>query len=437
MSAAMHTAGGPYDRPRCYENTRLAIIRRLMDWLVGNVERHKLVMWLYGDAGAGKSAIAQTVAEHCFQRSALLGGFFFSRNDAMHGSETSLVATLAYQAATAVSGLKDSITAAVDKDPMIFEKNLKAQVSSLLIDPINAYSNHPNFDPDSFPRIFIIDGLDECTDRGMQGHILETISTEALRCNVSLKFLVASRPEIEITTIFNSKLLQPHSMRLALSASLQASDDIRHFLNATFQEIKATHPLRRHIPDTWPPHDAVEKLVTSSSGQFIYASTVARYVSSLRHPPVGRLKVVLRLQASSSEKDLPFAELDTLYRRLFSAVDPDNFQIVLIILGLLIFKFRSHNPSFNKVNSINSVLSLEPGQLEFYLGDLMSILKWKVAGTSSVIDDEIRITHASLSDFLFDRQRSKEFHLDKGAFFAKLALIYSEHLSQIGTTSSQ
>src|SRR5437016_2866250 len=152
----MHTAGGSYDRPKCYENTRVAILQRLMDWMFGKVENDISLIWLYGDAGAGKSAIAQTLAEDCSQKSILLGDFFFSRNDARRSTEASLVATLAYQVTTAVSGLKDNIAAAVDKDPMIFEKNFKAQVSSLLIDPINAYTTHPDFDPDSFPRVFII-----------------------------------------------------------------------------------------------------------------------------------------------------------------------------------------------------------------------------------------------------------------------------------------
>lgn len=113
----MHTAGGSYDRPRCYENRRLAILRRLMDWMAGAVEEDMALTWLYGDA-----AIAQTVAERCSQRSILLGAFFLSRNDARRSTETSLVATLAYQAAAAASGLKDNISAAVDKDPMIFSR---------------------------------------------------------------------------------------------------------------------------------------------------------------------------------------------------------------------------------------------------------------------------------------------------------------------------
>jgi hypothetical protein len=108
---------------------------------------------------------------------------------------------------------------------------------------------------------------------------LEVISAEARGCCFPLKFLIASRPEIEITATFNSKALHPYSTRLDLNASVP---DIRHFLNGTFQKIKATHPLKRYIQFTWPPNETLEKLVKTASSQFIYASTVARFIAT--HP---------------------------------------------------------------------------------------------------------------------------------------------------------
>ena len=142
------------------------------------------------------------------------------------------------------------------------------------------------------------------------------------------------------------------------------------------------------------------------------------------------------MQTPASDKDLPFAELDTLYRRLFSAIDVENRQVVLKILGLLIFQPQGFNRPFSEVDLIVSVLSLEPGQIEFYLADLASILERKVGNTTDD-NDEIRITHASLSDFFLDPHRSKEFHINESAFYAELALIYSDHLTQIDTTPSQ
>jgi adenylylsulfate kinase-like enzyme len=53
-----------------------------MDWL-NDDEKTTFIIWLYGPAGAGKSAILQTIAEMCTRLQILLASFFWSRNS--HG----------------------------------------------------------------------------------------------------------------------------------------------------------------------------------------------------------------------------------------------------------------------------------------------------------------------------------------------------------------
>src|SRR4051812_2715198 len=124
VSTAMHNSGEVFDRQPCHRNTRVSILKRLMNWLVGNVDKEGLIMWLYGDAGSGKSTVAQTLAMQSFQKKYLLGSFFFSKTDHQRSTFKHLVATIAYQAATAVPALKRLISAAVEHDPLIFEKSL-------------------------------------------------------------------------------------------------------------------------------------------------------------------------------------------------------------------------------------------------------------------------------------------------------------------------
>jgi len=45
-----------YGPPKCHEHTRVAISQEIMDW-IRNVNRQTGFSWLYGPAGAGKSAI--------------------------------------------------------------------------------------------------------------------------------------------------------------------------------------------------------------------------------------------------------------------------------------------------------------------------------------------------------------------------------------------
>ena len=67
-----------------------------MDWIKDG-QKTSFLMWLYGPAGAGKSAIAQTIAEMCHRLGILVATFFWSRSAADRNDETRLVASLAYQ----------------------------------------------------------------------------------------------------------------------------------------------------------------------------------------------------------------------------------------------------------------------------------------------------------------------------------------------------
>ena len=78
---AFHNSGERFDPPKCHPNTRTHILIKIMNWTVGQVGWDGFIMWLYGPAGAGKSAIAQTIAELCHARHLLLASFFFSRTD--------------------------------------------------------------------------------------------------------------------------------------------------------------------------------------------------------------------------------------------------------------------------------------------------------------------------------------------------------------------
>ena len=437
--SATHDSGESFDRPKCLENTRVAILKRLKDWFLGEAETED-IMWLYGDAGSGKSAIAQTLAEDFAREKRLLGSFFFSRNDAQRATHNPLIATITYQAATAIPNLAEPIISTVDRDPRIFEKSLQTQLTTLIIDPLNTFRACSSQPGEIIPHFLIIDGLDECTDHRIHRHILEVLSQAVRKCHHPLKVLVASRPETEILSTFNSHVLSDVSTRLALDASeFKSNDDICFLLESTFRNIKATHPHRLFIPQAWPSNDVLGQLVRKSSGKFIFASTVAKYISSERHNPVERLKIILGLKPPSSDNDLPFAELDALYMHIFSTFPKENLDTMLFILGLLILQhpplthsWRGPLP-FTQVWSIRTFLSLEPGDLEILLRDISSILKFHDWATNY----NIWITHASVTDFLLDPRRSKEFHINQPNFYTQMVRNCLRHLTAVSDSASQ
>jgi len=109
-----------------------------MNWILGLGEddQHAVILWFYGPAGAGKSAIAHNIAERCDLEGLLLASFFFSRSDSRRNNSKSLFTTIAYQIAINIPGTREKIVAAIERDPLILTRSLEAQVAALIVEPL-------------------------------------------------------------------------------------------------------------------------------------------------------------------------------------------------------------------------------------------------------------------------------------------------------------
>jgi hypothetical protein len=89
---ATHDSADNYAQPRCHPETCTEMLEKLYNWCIRSEwpegsegESEELdseqcpVLWLYGPAGAGKSAIMRTLAEQLATSGQLGGSFFFKR----------------------------------------------------------------------------------------------------------------------------------------------------------------------------------------------------------------------------------------------------------------------------------------------------------------------------------------------------------------------
>ncbi|KAF8152372.1 hypothetical protein B0H34DRAFT_800822 [Crassisporium funariophilum] len=410
-SGAFHDSGERFDAPKCHPGTREAVLKEIMRW-VEEASDSVGILWLYGPAGAGKSAIAQNIAELCSKFGLLLGTFFFSRIAPLRKDETRLIASIAYQLAISVPETREFINKAVEKDPSIFERSLEAQMETLVVRPLEqALESEPAFAA-PWPKLIIIDGLDDCHGLIIQRKIIEVLSSALDR--VPLLLFIATRPEPHIRNAFNVIGQSSPSYHIVLDDTYHPDSDIRAFLLSRFQGIKDNHPLNAYIPSAWPSADVIDALVRKSSGQFIYASTVMKFLDSHDHRPTKRLNIVLGL--SPPGEDIPYKELDTLYIHIFSSVK--RISGTLRILGVLVFNAGGTphmTPEF-----IESFLSLEPGEVHLSLFDMHSIV-YIPSPLGSIPPFSIRILHASLDEFLVDKKRSGIFYLDTGTVHEDMA----------------
>jgi len=182
--------------------------------------------------------------------------------------------------------------------------------------------------------------------------------------------------------------------------------------------------MKRHLDHSWPSDDVLESLVKKSSGQFIYASTVVKYISSIRHQPADRLNIILGIRPPRHVREMPFGELDALYTHIFTSAE--DREAVLLILG---FQLLSSYPDvYMHAEALEDFLLLNRGDVEMLLGDLSAVI------TVSDNYPYIRILHASLGDFLLDTARSKEFYIDLSNIHTACMRLCFQHIKQCMST---
>jgi hypothetical protein len=411
VPGAFHNSAERYDPPKCHPHTREAVLKRIMVW-VDDPANEAVIMWLFGSAGAGKSAIAQSIAEMCFQQGKLAASFFFSRNASGRDNETQFISTLVYQLMITIPEIKDAVNKALQDDPLLLSRSLHVQAQGLITKPLNdllTSSSEDDFQ-NPRPRLIIVDGLDECGQAKNQRYVLDVLSTVTRDLAYPLLFLVASRPEQIIRDSFSEESMCSITTQLALDDAYLANYDIERFLRDKFHDIVMNHPAGTNIPSGWPSDNDIWRLVKKSSGQFIYASTVVKFVESPCHVPQARLEVVFGL--ATPEIATPFAELDALYIKILSNVIQIE-KALDIPMALMLFNELPPRPDL-----LDCFFSYQPGLTRAILSDLYSILyvppNVRPPGIPPMqyYTGEIKIFHASLPDFLFDAKRSGRFFID-------------------------
>ncbi|KAF8809782.1 hypothetical protein BYT27DRAFT_6516972 [Phlegmacium glaucopus] len=396
-----------------------------MKW-IQIIEESEDVLWLYGPAGAGKSAIVQTIAEMCAKLGLLIASFFFARLSQSRNNEKHLIASIVYQLTISIPATRTYIETAVQSDPAVFHRSLDTQIETLIIRPLeNACAVVDPTVMKKWPRLIVIDGLDECHGPLIQSSIIHVLSTALLRIPVPLFLLVASRPEPQIRNAFN--ILNKHhaSRHIVLDNSYEPDADIKVFLLSRFEEIKENHRLAVYIPRSWPSAEIIDRLVRKSSGQFIYASTVMKYLESPNHRPMKRLDVITGLRPVDG--DMPYKELDALYSHILSCVD--DLASTLKIFGFLFFQRPNWDDNVATPSVVADLLGLDEEDVHLCLSELHSILYIPPPKTSGL---SIKVIHASLQDFLVDTLRSGIYYVDEEAFHTDLT---QQCLRQVSTLS--
>ena len=255
-----------------------------------------------------------------------------------------------------------------------------------------------------------------------------------------LRFLIGSRPESHIRDSFDQESLYRVTRRVILDEKFNPGRDIQVLLRDGFAKICANNSNLSHVEHPWPGKGVVDLLVHRSSGQFIYAATVLKFVGADFCSPTKQLALILKPDSTA------FSDLDQLYTQILS-VYPTAVNIVHA-LGII-------SVSHGKLAEVmEDIFEMEEGELKLVLRGLSSLMKdeddqWQNFQNYEDDEDDLEdnndeddeddesdesdgdwdslyiipdFAHASFGDYLFDSSRSGPFHVNREEYENQLTI---------------
>ncbi|KAF9448862.1 hypothetical protein P691DRAFT_668629, partial [Macrolepiota fuliginosa MF-IS2] len=400
--------------PRCHPGTRRKIGGKLGTWL-DDLKRSWNMMWLHGPAGTGKSAVAQTFAEHCYNRKRLGAAFFFSRPNERNKPET-VIPTLAYQLAFHCRGFNIALSKQLADDPQWMTKTPQVQLKRLIIDPFTTLQEDEH-ERIKEPFMIILDGLDECEGESPQFEFVSMINEAAQSKNLPLLWLICSRPEAHLEYSFSRVA---YCGREELLIDRECWDDVNRYLRHELARIKDEYAYI--MPPLWPSVDEFNELSWFTAGLFALASTGTKYIDDRTCAnPVKQLKKLLSFfkRAEAIGANNPLANLDLLYTQVLTDVPEEYLLTTWKILAYYTHLPRMPHRDVISAQVLCNFLRVDQGDFYSALRRLHSVIV--VPSPEQAYQVPLYFYHASFQDFLKDPNRSGRFVIDEQKAWVDIA----------------
>ncbi|KAK7028067.1 hypothetical protein VNI00_015018 [Paramarasmius palmivorus] len=397
--------------PRCHEGTRTKIQESILDWVQSGDPNNEPLCWLSGPAGVGKSAIAQTIAEKTSEGN-LIASFFFWRGDSQRNNPSKLFLVIAYGLALKYPELRCFIGQVIKETPSVLKASIDIKLQKLIIEPLLQLTTN------DLDGLIIIDALDECSGEKEQHHVLHLIESIFSKIQGRLpRILICSRPEPAIQETLGTLDKDLHVRRLTLDDNSESRRDIEKYLNTEFTRIRNCDRCRNlDFPDPWPSPSQIDVITWNASGQFIYATTIIKFIENEFEAPCKQLEKVLG-QWKNKGGSSPFAPLDLLYYQILSSYPQVKQKQLRDTLGFVMYGARGRGA--NNPLTMELLYDLSAGEAQLLLRRARSVI-------TEADNGWLQIIHKSFRDYLEDESRSHEFFIDKEVysktFFSRLML---------------
>jgi hypothetical protein len=300
--------------------------------------RKKDALWLHGDAGSGKSAVAQIVGEYADQRGVLGAAAFISRSKKLNDS-TRIVTSISLQLARHNEAYERVVTKVIQDNPSILNitANKRTQFKELVLEPFSLLEKKSTIRKKT---LIILDGLDEIDGKLAQSDLIDLIA-ETLHPSHNSPFiwLLCSRPELHLQDAFRQ--YETQILHQSTKTHLDADDDhedIERFFLEKLRHLKENYS-SCFASDTNQLGETADFLSHVKSSPFLYASTIVRFIGDPNvSNPARQLEAVVDLVKRPPLLSLSgnnYTPIDMLYLYILQTIPPGDELKVLRLLGAL------------------------------------------------------------------------------------------------------
>ena len=256
--------------------------------------------------------------------------------------------------------------------------------------------------------IIVIDALDECIINSISvDHLIEIITHEYRDSPPPIRFLLTSRPEENIQVTFR---LHPERTCFNDLLDFEAYDDIQRFFEKEFKAVNIRlSDYLMNVKKPWPSPEDIESLVKKSQGLFIYASTLVKFVGAMEPkdsiPPTPMLDYEVPILPANKLKSAMMQHngLNGLYLQVLGDAPYSANPDFMHIFGALYLM-----PTQSSIMNLVMFLGLKDSDhLDQLLRGCKSILRIPESNSGT-----ISFFHASLHDFLTNKDHSLHFYVD-------------------------
>ncbi|KAF8600462.1 hypothetical protein BDV93DRAFT_476370, partial [Ceratobasidium sp. AG-I] len=251
----------------CLEGTRQQILNDIRAWS-GNQASSNNLLWVFGQAGLGKSSIAATLCKR-YDEAGTLGSYFFcKRDDPELRSPEHILNTIVHRLATRFKPYGKAVAHAIENNSQLPELPFEQRYTCLVEQPIHDLESN-NCRPSSM-LFLVVDALDECEKDGNRRALLKCLRAMS-QAIPWLKVILTSRPDPDIRAVFG----KAEDAHVSLYDLLQydATNDILEFTRRRMAGIAND----KTIELAWLGKP-VQLLSERAGGLFIWVETACKFI---------------------------------------------------------------------------------------------------------------------------------------------------------------